>query len=201
MAYNNERDKIRAGHRVRDQTADKSRPRFEAAQHQLTEESLIALQADLDKILRVFDDHDSLPAAAELPQERLEMDDIIEGSAHLVHDGAPAQGSITGEIVLVPQVPPLLPKLASVPLLLLPGDTDHTSKSPAILDSDKEALQRLVSGVAPDHELPSFIKDFFSNVRAAEIVERLPGSDAQTFIDVMDKVLITLSFSQGLARC
>ena len=73
----------------------------------------------------------------------------------------------------------------------LPPNTRHVSKPPAILDSEKQALQRLVGGAVPHRELPSLIKDFVSNVRAAEIVECLPRSDAQTFIDVVDKAWVT----------
>ena len=68
-----------------------------------------------------------------------------------------------------------------------PGDTDHLSEPLLILDSNRRDLQRLVSHDVPRDELPSVIKTIASSVKAADIVEYLQESDAQTFIDVMDE--------------
>ena len=66
-------------------------------------------------------------------------------------------------------------------------DTNYLSEPPLILDSNKEALQRLVSRDVPQDELPSVIEAVISNAKAADIVKCLQESDAQTFIDVMDE--------------
>lgn len=66
-------------------------------------------------------------------------------------------------------------------------DIDHPSEPPPVLDSGKLALERLVNRTVPQHELPLVVETIVSNVKAADIVECLQGSDAQTFIDVIDE--------------
>ena len=66
-------------------------------------------------------------------------------------------------------------------------DIDHPSKPPPVLDSGKLALELLVNRTVPQHEFPLVIETIVSNVKAADIVECLQGSDAQTFVDVIDE--------------
>lgn len=70
---------------------------------------------------------------------------------------------------------------------LFPGDTNHQSETPLVADADRRALERLVSRVIPQGELPSVIETIISNMKAANIVESLQGNDAQTYIDVIDE--------------
>jgi len=74
------------------------------------------------------------------------------------------------------------------PLPPLSEDTNHPFKPLLVSDSDKRALQRLVSRAVPQDELPFVIESIVSNVRAADIVRCLQGSDAQAFVDVIDEV-------------
>ena len=76
---------------------------------------------------------------------------------------------------------------SSPPFPLLPGDTNNPSEQSHIPDSDERALQRLVSRAIPEDELLSVIETVVSNVKAIDIVRHLRGSDAQAFIDVIDK--------------
>ncbi|KAF9643932.1 kinase-like protein [Thelephora ganbajun] len=89
---------------------------------------------------------------------------------------------------------------SSLSLVLSPVDTNHPSASPLLLDSDKRALQRLVSRVVSHDELPSLIETIVSNVKAADIVQCLQGSDAQAFIDVIDEALGSLDFAPQTRR-
>ena len=57
-----------------------------------------------------------------------------------------------------------------------------------VLDSDKRALQRLISRAAPDDEFVSLINAVFSSRKASNIVGCLGENDAQPFIDTMDEV-------------
>ena len=75
-----------------------------------------------------------------------------------------------------------------LPSPLVPENTNRPSEPPLISDSDKRALQRLVSLTIPEDELPSVIERIVSNVKAADIVKSLQSSDARAFIDVIDKV-------------
>ena len=59
---------------------------------------------------------------------------------------------------------------------------------PIILDSYNQAWQRLISGAVPQDELASLIETIFSNEKVTDMVDRLQGSDVQTFIDVIDAV-------------
>lgn len=68
------------------------------------------------------------------------------------------------------------------------GDANHPSELPLVPDSNKRALRRLISNTLPQHELPSVIAAVISNVKSTDIVECLQGSDAQTFVDIMDEV-------------
>lgn len=75
-----------------------------------------------------------------------------------------------------------------VPLPPPQGETNLVSDPPPISDSDRRALQRLISGTVPQDELVPLIESIVSNVKAANIVEFLQESDVQKFIDVMDRV-------------
>ena len=74
-----------------------------------------------------------------------------------------------------------------LPLSLPTGDTNHLSEPPLISDSGGLALQCLVSRAIPQDELPSVIETIVSNLKAADIVKRLRGNDAQTFADIIDE--------------
>ncbi|KAF9642586.1 kinase-like protein [Thelephora ganbajun] len=76
---------------------------------------------------------------------------------------------------------------SDLPLFLPPAGISHRSASPLLLGSDKRALQHLISRVVPHDELPPLIEAIVSNVKAADIVQCLQGSDAQVFIDVIDE--------------
>ena len=78
---------------------------------------------------------------------------------------------------------------SGVPLPPHRGNMNHVFGPPLVPDLYKRTLQRLVSRAAPKDELPSLIETVVSNMRAADIVELLQGSDVQTFIDVVDEVL------------
>ena len=52
----------------------------------------------------------------------------------------------------------------------------------------KRVLQRLVSSATPRDELPSLIETVASNMKAADVVNNLQGTDAQAFVDVLDQV-------------
>lgn len=81
-----------------------------------------------------------------------------------------------------------------------PGDTNHSSKLPLVPDSNKWALQHLISRAIPQHELSSIIETVFSNVKAADIVKCLQESDAQAFIDVLDEAGHRYSIAEELIR-
>ena len=66
-------------------------------------------------------------------------------------------------------------------------DTDLPS-DPSVLDSHNQALQRLISRTVSQSELAPLIEVIFSYQRVADLVDRLQGSDVQTFIDVIDEV-------------
>ena len=78
------------------------------------------------------------------------------------------------------------------PLPLQAEDTDHISEPPFIPGAREQTLRRLVNGIVPRDELPSVIESIVLNVKAAEIVKCLQRSDAQTFVDVVDKVCVAL---------
>lgn len=80
------------------------------------------------------------------------------------------------------------------------GDKKHSSKLPLVPDSNKLALQHLISRAVPQHELPSVIETVFSNVKAADVVKCLQESDAQTFIDVLDEAGHRYSIAEELIR-
>ena len=56
-----------------------------------------------------------------------------------------------------------------------------------LTDSVGLALQRLVSRAVPRDELLFVIETIVSNLKAADIVERLQGEDTQTFADIIDE--------------
>ena len=74
-----------------------------------------------------------------------------------------------------------------IPLPLLQGDTNRLSEPPPVLDRDKQALGRLLSRAVSQDELPSVIETIISNAKAADIAGSFRGSDAQTFIDIIDE--------------
>jgi len=106
----------------------------------------------------------------------------FDGDLGLVENAAPPAFTDSGGVDRDPVCE------GSLALPLLPGDRNRPSKPPSISDSDRRALQRLVSHTVPQDELPSTIGMIVSNVKAADIAGCLQGSDAQTFIDVIDEV-------------
>ena len=74
-----------------------------------------------------------------------------------------------------------------IPFPLLQGDTNRLSEPPPVLDFDKQALGRLLSLAFPQDELPSVIEAIISNAKPADIAGSLRGSDAQTFVDIIDE--------------
>ena len=56
------------------------------------------------------------------------------------------------------------------------------------IDSHKQALQQLISRTIPQDELPSLIETIFSDKKAIKTADPLQKSDAQAFIDVIDRV-------------
>lgn len=92
-----------------------------------------------------------------------------------------------------------MPIDVAAPGLGQPGDENRISESPPILisDSDKRALQRLVSSSISQDELSSLIETVVSNTKAANIVQCLRGSDAQIFIDVIDQVCGAITFQKN----
>ena len=68
----------------------------------------------------------------------------------------------------------------------------------AVLDSDKRALQRLISRVGPKDEFVSLINAVFSSGKVSDIVGRLGANDAQMFIDAMDEVCHHISHLRGV---
>lgn len=72
------------------------------------------------------------------------------------------------------------------------------SEPPLAIDSGRRALRRLVSSTA-QNELFSLIETIASNMKSADIVEFLRGSNVQAFIEVMNKVRMASSDSEVLA--
>ena len=81
---------------------------------------------------------------------------------------------------------------ALLPLPSLHVDPTWRANDPpeplVIIDSRKQAWQRLVGRTAPQDELPSLIEAIFSGRKATEMVDCLRGDDAQVFIDIIDGV-------------
>ncbi|KAF9778185.1 kinase-like domain-containing protein [Thelephora terrestris] len=94
------------------------------------------------------------------------------------------------------------PIYSAVPGLHQQGDVNHISEPPLGPTSEavQRALQRLVSpGVLPN-ELASFIETVALNIKAADIVQCLRGTDAQIFINVIDQSLETIEFTPPVRR-
>ena len=73
-------------------------------------------------------------------------------------------------------------------------ETSSTSQAVLPYSTDPEsALRRLVDDAVPQDELPFLIEMVVSNLKAVNIVRSLQGSDAQTFIDVIDQACDTPS--------
>jgi len=65
--------------------------------------------------------------------------------------------------------------------------TQHLPDPPTTIDSQEHAWQQLITRAVPHDELPSLIETIFSG-RDTDVVDRLKGSDAQAFIDIIDEV-------------
>ena len=89
---------------------------------------------------------------------------------------------------LLAQAPSHLPLGSGISLPIPPGNPNRNCKPPPILDLGQRALQRLVSGAAPQGELPSLIETVVSNMKTADIVGHLQATGAQTLVDVLDRV-------------
>lgn len=66
--------------------------------------------------------------------------------------------------------------------------TDNPPDPSVTVDSHEQALQRLISHTVPQEELPSLIREIFSDGNAADMIDRLQERDAQAFIDITDGV-------------
>ena len=86
----------------------------------------------------------------------------------------------------------------NTPLSLpLPGlDPTRHIDPPIAIDSQEQALQRLITRAVPLDELPSLIDTIFSG-RDTRVVNRLRGGDAQAFVDIMDEVLHYIHYFRG----
>ena len=65
--------------------------------------------------------------------------------------------------------------------------TQYLPDPPITIDSEGQALQRLITRAVRQNEFPSLIETIFSE-KKTDVVARLSGSDAQAFIDVIDEV-------------
>ncbi|KAF9646793.1 kinase-like protein [Thelephora ganbajun] len=77
--------------------------------------------------------------------------------------------------------------------------TNHPTDSFGIIDSNEQALRRLISHTVPHDELPSLIGIIFSG-RNADMIDHLQGSDAQAFIDVIDEALDSLDLAPRIRK-
>jgi len=59
----------------------------------------------------------------------------------------------------------------------------------------------MISHTVPEDELPSLIGAILSGRRVANIVDHLPGSDTQAYIDAIDEVRRHSSFLRNLLIC
>ena len=107
--------------------------------------------------------------------------DLVEDTAYPTSIGA---SGIDGS--LMTDSPDLDPAL----------DMDLPPDPPIVPDSRDQTLQLLISRAVPQNELASLIETIFSN-KVADVVGRLQGSDAQTFIDVIDEVWRYALLSSG----
>lgn len=64
-------------------------------------------------------------------------------------------------------------------------------------DPREQAWQRLMSCTVPNDELPSLIEIIFSG-SMTDMVDRLQGTDAQAFIDLIDEVRCPTLHFQGM---
>jgi len=72
------------------------------------------------------------------------------------------------------------------PSLLL--DSTRYLPDPSIaVDSQERAWQRLITRAVPRDELPSLIETVLSG-RKTDVADRIRGSNAQAFVDVLDEV-------------
>jgi hypothetical protein len=69
--------------------------------------------------------------------------------------------------------------------------TRHLSDPSITIDSREQAWKRLIARTVPNDEFPSVIETIFSG-RETDVVDRLLGSNTQTFIDIMDEVHHTI---------
>ena len=56
------------------------------------------------------------------------------------------------------------------------------------VDPHEQALQWFISCAVPKDELPSLIESIFSDEKTTNMVDHLPKSDAQAFINAIDGV-------------
>ena len=65
--------------------------------------------------------------------------------------------------------------------------TQYLPDQSIVIQSERQALQRLITRAVPRDEFPSLIETIFLGEKT-DVVGRLSGSDAQAFIDVIDEV-------------
>ena len=63
-----------------------------------------------------------------------------------------------------------------------------TFDPPIRINSRVRVWQHLISCTIPQDELPSLMETIFSGGKTTEMVNSLPESDTQTFIDTIDEV-------------
>ena len=78
-----------------------------------------------------------------------------------------------------------------------PDPIRHPPDPSIAVDPQEQAFQRLITRAVPHDELPSLIETIFSG-RKSNMVDRLSGSDAQAFIDVMDEVRHRAHYFRGM---
>ncbi|KAF9780779.1 kinase-like domain-containing protein [Thelephora terrestris] len=98
---------------------------------------------------------------------------------------------------LAAQVSPPLPIHSVIHSPMPHKDKNPISKPPPILGSDERALERLVNSDTPRDELLPLVETVVLNVEGADIVGRLQGTSAQTFVDVLDQACMSPVHSRG----
>ena len=168
-----------------------------------TKEHFVMWRTEMWEILRVFDvcDFQSVVVTvSKLPQADLGQGSVLEASGIGRSNGsrpptfAPSL-FLHGNLGLIEgAAPPVLIGSGGMDRglinkggpSLLSRDTNNSSKPPLVPDS-RQALERLISRAVPPHELISAIAAVVSSIKAADIVDCLQGSGAQTFIDIIDE--------------
>ena len=80
------------------------------------------------------------------------------------------------------------PAVDSSTQFLSESDDVEGSEPTLVLNFVRPALRRLIGRAVPRDELISLIEAIFSKGRVSDIIGCVEGSDAQTFIDIMDEV-------------